>query len=192
MFRLYFNLEWGAGPTFFLTAAACRGWFSSESQVAPRPMVDRERLTALIEPVVEREGAELVDLEVAGSLGRPIVRAYVDTEAGVTLDECARLSRRLEQMLESTGAVPERYVLEVSSPGIERPLTKRAHFEHYLGREIAVRLHRKHDGRKRFVGTLEEVEGGAAGSYAIKIAGSEGRWTFDAAEIARARLQVQW
>jgi ribosome maturation factor RimP len=155
-------------------------------------MVDRERLTALIEPVVEREGAELVDLEVAGSLGRPIVRAYVDTEAGVTLDECARLSRRLEQMLESTGAVPERYVLEVSSPGIERPLTKRAHFERYLGREIGVRLHRKHDGRKRFVGTLEEVEEGAAGSYAITIAGSEGRWTFDAAEIARARLQVQW
>jgi ribosome maturation factor RimP len=155
-------------------------------------MVDRERLTALIEPVVEREGAELVDLEVAGSLGRPIVRAYVDTEGGVTLDECARLSRRLEEMLESAGAVPERYVLEVSSPGIERPLTKRVHFERYLGREVTVRLHHKRDGQKRFVGTLEGIEDRDAGSYAITIADPNHRWTFDATEIARARLHVKW
>lgn len=156
------------------------------------PMVDRERLTALIEPALERAGAELIDLVVAGSHGRPIVRAYVDTETGITLDECARLSRRLEETLESAGAVPERYVLEVSSPGLDRPLTKRAHYERYPGREIAVRLYRRRGGRKRFVGTLEEVADRDPGSYAITVAGADGRWTFDAAEIASARLHVRW
>lgn len=155
-------------------------------------MVDRERLTTLIESVVERAGAELVDLQVTGSHGRPTVRAYVDTEGGITLDECARLSRQVEEALEGAGAVPERYVLEVSSPGIERPLTKRSHFERYRGQEVAVRLYQKHDGRKQFVGTLEDVADSPSGSFAITIAGPEGRWTFGNEEIARARLHVRW
>jgi ribosome maturation factor RimP len=155
-------------------------------------MVDRERLASLIEPVVERAGAELVDLEVVGSSGRPIVRAYVDTVAGITLDECARLSRRLEEELEAAGAVPERYVLEVSSPGLERPLTKRSHFEGRRGEEIAVRLYQKREGRKQFVGVLEEVADGAGGTFTITIAAPDGRWTFDQGEIARARLHVRW
>lgn len=157
-------------------------------------MPDVERLTALIEPVVESAGAELVELEVAGSSARPVVRAYVDTESGVTLDECARLSRLVEAALESSGTVPERYVLEVSSPGLERPLTRRRHFERHLGREIQVRLYRKRDDRKRFVGTLERVEDRTGGSFAIVVrdAGGDATWTFDEEEIARARLHVRW
>ncbi len=153
--------------------------------------MDRDLVTALIEPVVERAGAELVDLEFAGSAGRPILRAYVDTSDGVTLDQCARLSRQIEEKLESEGAVPPRYVLEVSSPGIDRPLTKREHFERFRGQEIAVRLFQKRDGRKQFVGTLENVEDGAV-SYAITIAGDDGRWRFEREEVARARRYVRW
>ena len=104
-------------------------------------MRDPSRLIAALEPIVEQAGAELVDLEVAGSHGRPVVRAYVDTKQGITLDECARLSRLLEAELERTGAVPERYVLEVSSPGIERPLTRRSHFKRFVGQDVDVRLH---------------------------------------------------
>jgi ribosome maturation factor RimP len=157
-------------------------------------MPDADRLAALIEPVLQRVGAELVDLEVAGSRGRPIVRAYVDTGAGVTLEDCTRFSRLLEAALESTGAVPERYVLEVSSPGIERPLTKRRHFEDYRGREIAVRLRAGRDGRRQFVGTLERVIDQGGGSYAIAVIAPDGedRWTFGEDEIARARLHVRW
>lgn len=159
-------------------------------------MPDADRLAALIEPVLERAGAELVDLEVTGARGRPIVRAFVDTEGGVTLDECARLSRLLEEALESSSAVPERYVLEVSSPGIERPLRKRSHFERCTGRELEVRLFAKHEGRKRFVGTLEQVIDREGGSFAIVVTDSEGksgsRWTFTREEIARARLHVRW
>lgn len=154
-------------------------------------MPDPSRLIAVIEPIVEQAGAELVDLEVAGSHGRPVVRAYVDTDGGITLDECARLSRLMEAELEASGTVPERYVLEVSSPGIDRPLTRRKHFERFVGQEIDVRLYAKRDGRKKFVGTLERVEDGDAGFRIIVRDGQE-RWTFAEEEIARARLHVRW
>lgn len=157
-------------------------------------MADAERLAALVEPVVERAGAELVDLEVTGGRDRPIVRAYVDTDGGITLDACARLSRLIEPVLESSGAVPERYVLEVSSPGLERPLTKRRHFEHAIGQGVTVRVHAKRDGRKQFVGTLEHVVDGGADDWSIVVVdpASDERWTFTRAEIAKARLRVDW
>jgi ribosome maturation factor RimP len=153
-------------------------------------MPDPSRLITLVEPIVEQAGAELVDLEVAGSYGRPVVRAYVDTEEGITLDECARLSRLLEVELERSGAVPERYVLEVSSPGIERPLTRRAHFERFVGHAVDVRLYAKRDGRKKFMGTLEVVEDGERG-FRIVVRDGQERWTFAEDEIARARLHVR-
>jgi ribosome maturation factor RimP len=154
-------------------------------------MRDPSRLIAALEPIVEQAGAELVDLEVAGSHGRPVVRAYVDTEQGITLDECARLSRLLEAELERTGAVPERYVLEVSSPGIERPLTRRSHFERFMGQDVDVRLYVKREGRKKYLGTLESVEDGEGG-FRITIRDGEERWTFAQDEIARAKLHVRW
>lgn len=154
-------------------------------------MPDPSRLIAALEPIVEQAGAELVDLEVAGSHGRPVVRAYVDTEQGITLDECARLSRLLEAELERAGAVPERYVLEVSSPGIERPLIRRSHFERFVGHEIDVRLYTKREGRKKYVGTLEAVEDGERG-FRIVVRDGQERWTFAEEEIARAKLHVRW
>lgn len=157
-------------------------------------MLDANRLTALFEPALVAAGAELVDLQIAGSPGRPIVRAFVDTESGVTLDECARLSRELERTLEDAGVVPDRYVLEVSSPGIDRPLTRRAHYERFIGREIEVRLYRKRDGRKKFLGVLQAIEDRPDDSYAVVVRDEEGgeTWTFLEEEIARSRLHVRW
>ncbi len=156
-------------------------------------MNDAERLTALIEPVVERAGAELVDVEVGGAGGRPVVRAYIDVEGGVSAETCARVSRLVERALEDADAVPERYVLEVSSPGLDRPLTRRGHFERFVGRDIEVRLYRKRGGRKNYVGTLEDVHVGDGGRWQIVVAGPESeRWTFTSEEIARARLHVSW
>ncbi len=154
-------------------------------------MPDPSRLIAVVEPILDQAGAELVDLEVAGSHGRPVVRAYVDTEEGITLDECARLSRLLEAELERSGAVPEHYVLEVSSPGIDRPLTRRVHYERFVGHEVDVRLYAKREGRKKYVGTLEKVEDGERG-FRIVVRDGQERWTFAQDEIARARLHVRW
>lgn len=156
-------------------------------------MPDAKRLSALIEPLVAREGAELVDLEVAGSRRRPVVRAFVDRPGGVGVDDCARLSRLLETELETAGAVPETYVLEVSSPGIDRPLRERRHYERYLGREIEVRLYAPREGRRRLVGTLERVMDAEGGSFAVVVVEPEGgRWTLGESEIARARLHWSW
>jgi ribosome maturation factor RimP len=154
-------------------------------------MPEPSRLIDVLEPIVARAGAELVDLEVAGSHGRPVVRAYVDTAEGITLDECARISRLLEAELERTGAVPERYVLEVSSPGLERPLTKRAHFERFVGEEVEIRLYAKRGGRKKYVGRLEDVVDEGDG-FRITVQDDEERWSFSRDEIARARLHVRW
>ncbi len=162
-------------------------------------MTDADRLKALMEPILEAEDAELVDLELAGSRGRPVIRAYVDTEEGVTLDECARLSRLLERELEDVGAVPERYVLEVSSPGLERPLTKRGHFERFAGREVEIRLYAKRDGRKKFVGTLEGTRDRETGDpdddgYLVVVTDPDSGepWTFEEDTIAKARLHFEW
>lgn len=156
-------------------------------------MPDAKRLSALIEPLVAREGAELVDLEVAGSRRRPVVRAFVDRPGGIGVDDCARLSRLLETELETVGAVPETYVLEVSSPGMDRPLRERRHYERAIGREIEVRLYAPRDGERRLVGTLERVTDAAGGSFEIVVTGPEGRrWSLGEDEIARARLHWSW
>ncbi len=159
-------------------------------------MSDVDRMRVVVEPVVERAGAEVVHVELGGRQGRPVVRVYVDTEAGVTLDECARLSRLIERELESSGIVPERYVLEVSSPGIERPLARRRDFERFAGREIAIRLHTGREGRKRFTGILEGVVDRGEGSFGVvlrdSVGGTDDRWIFGQSEMASAKLHVDW
>jgi ribosome maturation factor RimP len=82
-------------------------------------------------------------------------------------------------------------VLEVSSPGIERPLTRRSHFERFVGQDVDVRLYEKREGRKKYLGTLESVEDGERG-FRITIRDGEERWTFAQDEIARAKLHVKW
>lgn len=156
-------------------------------------MPDVDRLSALIEPLVAREGAELVDVEVAGSRKRPVVRVYVDRPGGVGVDDCARISRLLEAGLETAAAVPETYVLEVSSPGLDRPLRERRHYERIVGRDVEVRLFAPRDGRRRVVGALEQVADGDGDSFAITVVEPGGeRWTFTAREIAKARLHWTW
>jgi ribosome maturation factor RimP len=115
---------------------------------------------ALARPEIEREleaqmaslGFELVALEWAGSRARPIMRIRMDrldsgAESTVTVDDCAQVSRGLEAWLEEDGDVPERYVLEVSSPGVERPLVKPRDWERFAGRPVVVKGHKVLAGR---------------------------------------------
>ena len=101
--------------------------------------MDRE-----IEGRVEALGYELVDLERAGSKTRPILRLRIDRaesapERGVTVEDCVRVSREVEAFLDEREDLSERYVLEVSSPGLERPLVKARDFERFAGKEVAVK-----------------------------------------------------
>ncbi|HET9440734.1 MAG TPA: ribosome maturation factor RimP [Longimicrobiales bacterium] len=120
-----------------------------------------EGLAREIESRIESLGFELVELERAGSKARPILRIRIDrpgSDAGVTLDDCSHVSRELESFLDANPELSERYVLEVSSPGVERPLVKRRDFERFAGKEIAIKTGSAvEDLGKRIEGVLRGI-----------------------------------
>lgn len=124
-----------------------------------------EGLERTVEAALEALDFELVELETAGRTGRPILRLRIDRPGsqpghGVSVDDCARVSRRLEEILDAREGLPSGYILEVSSPGVDRPLRKRRDFERAVGREIAVRGYEPLAlGTKRLEGVLLGLEG---------------------------------
>ena len=108
----------------------------------------------LAQPLLEELGLTLWDLrfEKEGSLW--YLRYFIDKEGGVTIDDCERFSRAVEKKLDAADPISQSYTLEVSSPGIERELTRDWHFRACMGQEVAVRLIRPVDGARDFVGTL--------------------------------------
>ena len=115
----------------------------------------RERLIALIEPLVGELGCELVDLELSAGL----VRIYVDRAAGVRVEDCERVSREVSALLDVEDPIPTAYTLEVSSPGFDRVLRTRAHFDRFVGARIWVELKvPREGGRRRYTGRLAAVE----------------------------------
>jgi ribosome maturation factor RimP len=124
-----------------------------------------EALRALIEPVVESAGLELVDATITG--GRPpwLLRVTLDTPEGdgrVSVERCARVSRELESHLDAADAIPGAYRLEVSSPGLDRVLAREKDFARACGAEIRLETQRPLDGRRRFRGRLRAFEDGVA------------------------------
>jgi len=122
-------------------------------------------LRELIEPVVEDHGCQLVDVEVRLGHGPGRVRVIVDSAAGdgrVPIDLCARVSRETESQLDAAGAIPGRYVLEVTSPGLDRVLAREKDFEAARGRQVRIRTRRPLEGRRRFSGVLEDFSDGVA------------------------------
>ncbi|MBW2102897.1 MAG: ribosome maturation factor RimP [Deltaproteobacteria bacterium] len=119
-----------------------------------------EQISSLADPVVDALGLELVDVEYLTQGGRWIVRVYVDREGGVTLDECAMLSRELGPLLDVKDVIPHEYVLEVSSPGLNRRLKKEKDFVWARGKKVKLRIRNPIDGRRNFTGMLTDVREG--------------------------------
>jgi ribosome maturation factor RimP len=120
-----------------------------------------ERLRELVEPVVEDHGFELVDIEFFRGAG--ILRVIIDTTMGdgrVPVDRCAEVSREIESQLDAADAIPGRYRLEVSSPGLDRMLAREKDFAASRGMEVKLRTRRPLNGRRRFRGVLAEFEDG--------------------------------
>ena len=118
------------------------------------------RVWGLAEPLVGAAGLELIDVHYRPESGRIILRLLIDrAEGGVTIDELARISRELGDVLEAHDAVPGRYQLECSSPGIERPLVRPEHFARAVGRRVRVRAREPIGGRRQFRGILDGVDG---------------------------------
>jgi len=161
--------------------------------------VSERDLTQLIENGLEALDFELVELETAGSSARPILRLRIDRApgaeeaSGVTVDDCARVSRALEAQIEADARFPATYVLEVSSPGVERPLVRRTDFERFAGREVAVQGKAPLAGRaRRLEGELLGVRGeGAEETSGLRLAGGE-EVQIPRREITRANLVFRW
>ncbi len=144
-----------------------------------------EKIAELVGPVLEVEKTELVDLEFLQEHGRWVLRFYLDKGSGVTLADCEYLSDRIGAVLDSGDLMDRSYVLEVSSPGVDRPLKKGKDFERFSGRRVSVVLRRPSEGRRRFKGRLE---GFSEPWVRVLVEGLERR--FDLADIAEARLDA--
>jgi ribosome maturation factor RimP len=155
-------------------------------------------LERILEDRIAVLGFEFVELERTGSRTRPVLRVRIDRPDsvpghGVTLDDCAAVSRALEAVLDHEQSIPERYVLEVSSPGIERPLVRPRDYARFAGQEIAVRSRVPLEGLgKRIEGTLLGLAGDGSDSF-IQLALEDGR-TVDIprADVVRAHLVFRW
>ena len=117
----------------------------------------RDGLCDLVEPTIVGLGYELLGIERIFSDKDTLVRVYIDSDGGITVDDCATVSRQIADYLAAEQTMGSDYTLEVSSPGINRPLFVPEQYEHFLGEKIKVRLGRVIDGRKRVIGTLREV-----------------------------------
>jgi ribosome maturation factor RimP len=122
--------------------------------------MQKHYLQDLIEPVVEKEGFELVRVMTIGQ-ANPTLQVMIDTLDGtdITVDDCAAVSHALSDMLDEKDPIENRYSLEVSSPGLDRPLTKLKHFERWIGYEIKLETEDKVENRKRFKGKIKSVDG---------------------------------
>ena len=112
---------------------------------------------ALIEPAVETLGYELVGLEYLSQGKHSLLRVYIDSEDGITLDDCERVSHQVSGLLDVEDVMHGHYNLEVSSPGLDRPLFTLDHFQRFKGQQVKVRLTAPIDGRKKFKGTIRDT-----------------------------------
>ena len=144
-------------------------------------------LEQVVTTVVERAGMELVDVTFRREGGGKILRVTVDRDGGVDLDAISEVSGRISRRLDVEGFDPGPYSLEVSSPGVERPLRRPADFARQVGRKVKVKTTEPVDGERVHTGTL--VEAGAEG---IAIATERGERRLAYADIASARTVFEW
>ena len=119
-----------------------------------------EKVEALAKPVVDEAGCELWDVEYVREAGSWYLRVFIDKEGGVSIEDCERISRKLDPILDENDPIPDSYVFEVGSAGAERELKRPSDFERYMGSEIEVKLYQPYQGKKSFVGSLDAYEDG--------------------------------
>ncbi len=117
-----------------------------------------QRLQSLIEPIVQGLGYELVGSEWLSRSGSSLVRLYIDRDGGVTIDDCEKVSHQVSGVLDVEDVVSGPYTLEVSSPGLDRPLFTPAQFARFVGREAKIRTFVPVDGRRNFRGTIRATD----------------------------------
>lgn len=118
-----------------------------------------EKVRAVAKEAAETSGLEFVHAEMSGTKRNPLLRIFVDKEGGVTVDDCGDLSRKIEAVLDADDLIPTAYVLEVSSPGLERELYSLDDFKKFVGKKARLKTSAEIEGRKAFKGSIEAVDG---------------------------------
>jgi len=144
-----------------------------------------DKVTELVQPIVELEGCSLWDVEYVREAGTWYLRVFIDKDGGVGIDDCERISRALDPILDEADPIPDSYVFEVGSAGIERELKRPSDFERYMGNEVELRLYQPYEGSKIFVGVLCAY---ADGTVTISFGGKE--LSFTKAQTAQVKLHV--
>lgn len=143
-----------------------------------------QKAEAMAEPIVTGHGFELVDVEYVKEAGTWYLRLYIDKEGGVTIDDCETVSREFSDKLDEEDFIQDAYIMEVSSPGLGRPLKKEKDYKRSLGKEIEIRIYRPIDKQKEFFGILTAYD---EKQVTITLENQETR-VFQKAEIALIRL----
>lgn len=143
-----------------------------------------QRTEELLIPILEKYEFELVDVEYVKEAGTWYLRAYIDKPGGIAINDCEIVSRELSDLLDQKDFIDDSYILEVSSPGLGRPLKKERDFARSIGAEVEIRTYRMVEGRKEFTGVLEEYD-----SESVTVSYEDGtKQNFDRKEIALIRL----
>ena len=143
-----------------------------------------QRTEELLIPILEKYEFELVDVEYVKEAGTWYLRAYIDKPGGIAINDCEVVSRELSDLLDQKDFIDDSYILEVSAPGLGRPLKKERDFARSIGAEVEIRTYRMVEGRKEFTGVLEEYD-----SESVTVSYEDGtKQNFDRKEIALIRL----
>ncbi len=145
-------------------------------------MESNPRLRQILEPAVKLSGCELVAIEYFPRGVGQTLRLYIDREGGITVDDCERVSRQVSGVLDVEDPITGHYTLEVSSPGLDRPLTAARDFERFSGHEVKLRTDMPVGGQRNFRGLLHGLSGG---DVLLEVDGREVRLPLDRIEKAR-------
>ena len=146
---------------------------------------DIETIEALVSQVAQEEGVEVFDLAVLREGPRTVVRVFLDREGGIRLGECESFSRKMSAALDVRDPMPGPYVLEVSSPGVNRRLSKAAHFAAAAGKRVRVALSEPVEGSRNYVGTLLSADG-----EGIDVERDGRTYRFSYRSVRKANLEV--
>lgn len=147
-----------------------------------------QKAEAMAQPIIDQFGFELVDVEYVKEAGNWYLRFYIDKEGGITVDDCEVISRVLSDWLDKEDFIEDSYILEVSSPGLGRPLKKDKDFERSLGEQVEIRLYKARNKQKEFEGVLKSYD-----KDTVTIETEDGNQeTFERGDIALIRLALDF
>jgi ribosome maturation factor RimP len=145
--------------------------------------MEAKEIETIITPLVEQEGGEIVDLQWRREGHQWVLRLFIDKPNGITLDDCAIFSDRIGAFLDEKNAIEQSYVLEISSPGLDRVIKKDKDFERFAGKAVKVRVKIAESGQRRFAGILKGLQ-----DEKVAVQVGESVKTFDKKNIDEIRL----